>query len=112
MGLDKVPVNAERGRALGGVERAEPSTRARAEIVEAASGPEPGVDGVDRRCDRAEVFRDRRHGAPVLRVHELEQLDGLEPVELAGPRVLLLAHRLITSAAATPQTRAAPMVAI
>ena len=112
MCLDEVLGDAERGRTLRGVENRQPAARAGSEIMEVAARTQSHRDLIDGAGYLLERRVDRFDRAPVLAVHELEQLSCAQAVHRVGARVCGLAHPPIcpinTSAAARPQTRAAP----
>ena len=81
--------------------------------MEPAAGPQAVGDGLDGAGDVREVWGDRLHRVRVLVVHEADEVEGLEGVELVGARVDFLAHlAVIRSAAASAHTRAEPWVAM
>ncbi len=50
--------------------------------------------------------------AKLLQVHQLDELERRQGFELIGTWMNAFAHGLMTSAAASPHTRAAPLVAM
>src|SRR5437867_2658268 len=111
--LDRALGDAERGRALGRVHGRDQPAGAGAEVVEPAARAQAVGDGLDGAGDVWEVWGDRIHRVRVLVVHEADEVEGPEGVELVGARVDFLAHlAVIRSAAASAHTRAEPWVAM
>ena len=111
MGLDQVGRDAERGRALGGVEPCDQPARTGAEIVQTPAGSEALGDFPDGVCHLVEAWCDRADGFDILGVHEPHEVARAQVVELVSERVEVLAHGRSSSAAASAQTRAEPCVA-
>src|SRR5207247_11453177 len=68
-----------------------------AEVVEPAAGPQAVGDGLDGAGDVREVWGDRLHRVRVLVVHEADEVEGLEGVELVGAKVDFLRSEEHTS---------------
>jgi len=76
--------------------------------------PAAGAQALRNRVNRGSYLPqlriDRLERARILGVHQLDELERRQRIELVSSRVDVFAHGLITSAAASPHTRAAPLV--
>ena len=86
-GLHERGRDGEGGRALGGVEHAETTAGAGADVKEAATLDEAGGDLVHRRGDGGELGGDRRSDGRVLLVDDGEHFQGGKLVDMFGTRV-------------------------
>ena len=108
MCLHEVGGDAERGWAFGGIEPCHQPAGSGAEGVEPAPSPQARRDLLDGARHLAELGPDRLDRREVLGVHQLDEIERGEVVELVGPGMQVLAHGRRTSAAAAAQTRAEP----
>ena len=84
----------ERRAALGGVDEREPAGCAGADVDQPAAAGEPRDDRLDRGCECGSRLAHGRRDTRILVVHELDELDRREQVDVGVQRLALLGDGL------------------
>jgi hypothetical protein len=108
--LNEVGGDAKRRWTLRRVEHGDSSACPCAEVVHPAARAKAARNAIDGTGNIAEPGIYRLERASVFRMHQLDELECRQRVDLVGSWMDAFAHGLMTSAAASAHTRAAPLV--
>ena len=96
--LYQVRTYVKRGRALGGVQNAQPPGRAGADVDEPAPRPERVLRELGRPRDRLTLLADRLGHHAVLRIDQIDDAERVQLVDPTGLRVTLLGEPSVAHA--------------
>jgi len=111
MGLHEIRGDAEGGGAFGGIESGHEPARSSTEVMEPPAPAQPDRNFLDRARHVGQLGPDRFNGREVFGMHQRDEIERRQVIELIGARMQVLTHGCSSSAAAWAQTRAEPWVA-